>query len=129
LLDKRLAETHCIVNSASSVAVNLLIERDSFIFATLLSTAMAPERQTAVKVVGKDGQLTDKAEDNVIVVHDAPVPKPGEGEVLTRVKYRCFAFSYQWDAADRKRHRTGDYTLPHRQIMAIHTICMSDKGR
>lgn len=51
--------------------------------------AMAPSQQTAVHVVGKDGELTDKTEDNVRVIHDAPVPKPEDGEVLVRVKYRC----------------------------------------
>lgn len=51
--------------------------------------ARSEKGQTAVLVTGKeDGTLSDKREENVKVVHDKDIPKPGEGEVLIRVKYR-----------------------------------------
>ena len=44
--------------------------------------------QTAVVVTGKEGLLSEKREENVRIVHDAPIPEPGEGEVLVRVTFR-----------------------------------------
>ena len=53
-----------------------------------VSMTSGTKGQTAVIVTGKDGLLSDRKEENVKIVHDAPVPEPGDGEVLVRVAFR-----------------------------------------
>jgi hypothetical protein len=51
--------------------------------------AQSKKSQTAVLVTGiEGGTLSDKKEENVKLVKDKDIPKPGDGELLIRVKYR-----------------------------------------
>lgn len=49
---------------------------------------MLTQTQTSVVVEGRHALLTDNVHDNISIVRDTLVPKPGDGEALVKLLFR-----------------------------------------